>query len=82
MAFAIVALILSVVALIIVFAVEHSWFNDNYNGTTTRYGLWRVCFFGNNSCDSWFSTSGSYSQYIVDRLNVSRGKKKLALDSL
>ncbi len=61
--------------MIIVFAVEKSWFHDNYNGTTTQYGLWRVCLFGNNSCDSWFSTNGPYSVYIVDRLNQARSKQ-------
>lgn len=75
LAFAILALFLSVVALIIVFAVEHSWFHDQYNGTLTRYGLWRLCFFGNNTCESWFSTSGPVSLYIEDRLNKSKGKE-------
>lgn len=74
MILAIISLILSVVALIIVFAVENSWFRDNYNGTTTQYGLWRLCLFGNNSCDSWFSTNGPYSYYINDRLNQSKSK--------
>jgi hypothetical protein len=65
-------LVLSVAALIVVFAVEHSWFHDNYNGTLTRYGLWRLCFFGNNTCDSWFSTNGPYSVYILARLDQSK----------
>jgi hypothetical protein len=68
-------LLLSVIALIIVFSVEHSWFNDNYNGSITRYGLWRLCFFGNNSCDSWFSTSGPYSLYVLARLEQAKSKR-------
>ncbi len=73
---AIVALILSVAALIIVFAVEHSWFSDSYNqtnGNLNYYGLWRLCFYSNNSCDSWFSTNGPYSNYVYNRLNQNKG---------
>ncbi len=65
--------------MIIVFAVESSWFTDSYNGTITHYGLWRLCFFGNNSCDSWFSTGGPYSQYVVARLDLSKSKIRLDL---
>lgn len=75
----IVLLTLSVAALIIVFSVEHSWFSDSYNQTTTNnnnlnsYGLWRLCFYANKTCDSWFSTDGPYSTYIYDRLQQARG---------
>ncbi|CAF3240194.1 unnamed protein product [Rotaria sp. Silwood2] len=49
---AIVSITLSVAALIIVFAAEHSWFHDSFNITTindnrtslNQYGLWRLCF--------------------------------------
>ncbi|CAF0978893.1 unnamed protein product [Adineta ricciae] len=69
---AIITLILSVTALIIVFAVEHSWFSDYYNKTTNHYGLWRLCFFTNQTCDSWFSSDGPFSSYIETRHNQDR----------
>ncbi len=72
---AIVLLTLSIAALIIVFAVEHSWFSDNFNQTTNNYGLWRLCFYLNQTCDSWFSTNGPNSNYIEQRLNQNRGEK-------
>ncbi|CAF2479041.1 unnamed protein product [Rotaria sp. Silwood2] len=68
----ILLLILSVAALIIVFAVENAWFHDNFEGYTVRYGLWRLCFYANNTCDSWFSTSGPNSPFIDRRLNESK----------
>ncbi|CAF0754820.1 unnamed protein product [Rotaria sordida] len=68
----ILSLILSVTALIIVFAVEHSWFHDNFEGNANRYGLWRLCSYTNNTCDSWFSTGGPHSPYIERRLNQSK----------
>lgn len=71
----IIVLTLSVTALIIVFSVEHSWFHDSFNQTSNYfnyYGLWRLCFYANKTCDSWFSTSGPNSQYIYDRLNYSK----------
>ncbi|CAF1540836.1 unnamed protein product [Adineta steineri] len=64
---AIVLLILSVAALIIVFAVEHAWFSDSYNQTSNHYGLWRLCFYANQTCDSWFSTNGPNTYYIDQR---------------
>jgi hypothetical protein len=77
---AIVLLILCVTALIIVFAVEHSWFSDSFtlpNATPTsysnHYGLWRLCVFPNQTCDSWYSTGGTISNYIEQRLNQSKG---------
>jgi len=72
---AIVLLTLSIAALIIVFAVEHSWFSDNFNQTINNYGLWRLCFYLNQTCDSWFSTNGPNSNYIEQRLNQNRGEK-------
>jgi hypothetical protein len=76
----VVILILSVAALIIVFSVEHSWFSDNFNQTTTsnylnHYGLWRLCFYSNQTCDSWFSTDGPSSSFIYARLNQAKGLK-------
>ncbi|CAF4643944.1 unnamed protein product [Rotaria sp. Silwood1] len=68
----ILLLTLSVIALIIVFAVEHSWFHDNFEGNTNRYGLWRLCFPPDNTCDSWFSTGGANSAFIERRLNQSK----------
>jgi hypothetical protein len=78
---AIASLILSVAALIIVFAVEHSWFSDsfttpNLNFTqpySNHYGLWRLCLFPNQTCDSWYSTDGPTSAYIEQRLNQAKG---------
>ncbi|UJR10055.1 hypothetical protein I4U23_014277 [Adineta vaga] len=69
---AIITLILSVAALIIVFAVEHSWFSDSYNKTTNFYGLWRLCINTTQTCDSWFSSNGPHSVYIDDRHNRDR----------
>ena len=77
---AIIVLILSVTALIIVFSVEHSWFHDSFNQTTNYfnyYGLWRLCFYANKTCDSWFSANGPNSQYIYDRLNYSKDEKNM-----
>ncbi len=74
------ALILSVAALIVVFSVEHSWFSDSYNQTTNNfnyYGLWRLCFYPNQTCDSWFSTDGPYSNYIYARLNQAKGESPI-----
>ena len=71
-------LVLSVAALIVVFSVEHSWFSDSYNQTNNHfnyYGLWRLCFFTNQTCDSWFSTGGPFSFYVYDRLNQAKGKQ-------
>lgn len=73
---AVVLLILSVAALIIVFSVEHSWFSDSYNQTNNSlnyYGLWRLCFYANQTCDSWFSTDGPYSTYVYERLLQAKG---------
>ncbi|CAF2098340.1 unnamed protein product [Rotaria magnacalcarata] len=69
----IVSLSLSVIALIIVFAVESAWFRDNFSQNQNRYGLWRLCSFNNNTCDSWFSSSGPFSRYVEQRLNQSKG---------
>jgi hypothetical protein len=73
---AIVLLTLTIAALIIVFSVEHSWFSDSFNQTNNNlnyYGLWRLCFYANKTCDSWFSTSGPYSNFIYARLNQAKG---------
>ncbi|CAF0943465.1 unnamed protein product [Adineta steineri] len=72
LAFAAISLLISVIALIIVFAVEHSWFRDNFNGSLTQYGLWRVCFTTNNTCASWFMGSGTYANLVEQRLNQSK----------
>lgn len=78
--FATFLLILSVAALIVTFAAERFWFTDTFNQTTTnsnyrnQYGLWRLCVFANQTCDSWFSTDGPISYYIDQRLNQARGK--------
>ncbi|CAF3653631.1 unnamed protein product [Rotaria socialis] len=72
LALSIVSLSLSVIALIIVFAVESAWFRDSFGQNQNRYGLWRLCSFNNNTCDSWFSSSGSYSVYIEQRRNQSK----------
>ncbi|CAF1178716.1 unnamed protein product [Rotaria sordida] len=80
-----VSITLSVAALIIVFAVEHSWFHDSFNITTpnvndtslNQYGLWRLCFspsslFPNSTCGSWFSIDSSYSSNIEKRLDQAK----------
>ena len=78
-------LVLSVAALVIVFAVPTSWFSDNFRPNTTRvdstnytnrYGLWRLCFYVNETCESWFITEGASAIYIDQRLNLGRGKKQ------
>ena len=66
---------LSVAALIIVFAVEQSWFSDNYNQAPNYYGLWRLCLFANRTCDSWFSSNGPLSAYIEARHNRDRSER-------
>jgi hypothetical protein len=71
----IISLTLTVIALIIVFAVEHSWFRDNFNGSLAQYGLWRLCFTTNNICTSWFSTDGTYGNLVNQRLNQAKSKK-------
>ncbi|CAF1942401.1 unnamed protein product [Rotaria magnacalcarata] len=75
-ALAIILLTLSVAALVIVFSVEHNWFYDSYNITqtnsasyTNHYGLWRLCFYANQTCASWFSTASPYNLYVEQRLN-------------
>ncbi len=73
-----ISLILCVAALITVFSVEHSWFSDSFNQTNNslnHYGLWRLCFYSNQTCDSWFSTDGPFSNFISARLNQSKGSK-------
>lgn len=79
---AIALLTLSVAALIVVFAVEHSWFHDSFNFTNTnfvnqtysnQYGLWRLCFFPNQTCDNWFSSNSSSSFYVTQRLDQAKG---------
>jgi len=72
LALAIVTLTLSVAALIIVFSVEHSWFSDSYNQTLNYYGLWRLCFYSNLTCESWFATDGPYSTFVYNRLNQAK----------
>ena len=80
-----ILLILSVAALVIVFAVQNSWFSDSFRPNTTRvdatnytnhYGLWRLCFYANETCESWFITEGASAVYIEQRLNQGRGKTK------
>ena len=81
---AIVALVLSVAALIVVFSVEHLWFSDSYNQTNNNfnyYGLWRLCFFPNQTCDGWFSTGGPFSLYVYDRLNQAKGNSTNVLSN-
>lgn len=79
--FATIFLILSVAALVIVFAVEHSWFTDSFRPNSTKvsnanytnqYGLWRLCFYANQTCESWFLTEGVNALYIDERLNQGR----------
>ncbi|CAF3089439.1 unnamed protein product [Rotaria socialis] len=75
-ALAIVLLTLSVAALVIVFSVEHNWFYDSYNITQTNngasytihYGLWRLCFYANQTCASWFSNDPPHNLYVEQRL--------------
>ncbi len=55
--------------------MEHSWFHDSFGNSTTRYGLWRLCFYGNDTCVSWFAPGDIYSAQVEARLNLSRGKK-------
>lgn len=83
--FATIFLILSVAALVIVFAVEHSWFTDSFRPNSTKisntnytnqYGLWRLCFYANQTCESWFLTEGVNALYIDERLNQGRSKRK------
>ena len=81
--FTIFLVTLSVVALIVVFAVEASWFNDSFNQTGTTagqtyrnyYGLWRLCFYENRTCESWSRTDGPYNRYIDGRLNQGSSKR-------
>ena len=81
-------LALSVAAVIITFAVDHAWFSDSFNTTnvvitnqnyTNQYGLWRLCFYPNQTCESWFQNEGSNSLYIDQRLNQSKGRRLICL---
>lgn len=73
-------LILTVAALIVVFAVESSWFYDNFQGASVRYGLWRLCL-SNGGCYSWFHNDGTIGNQIEQRLNQSRSSKNFELRS-
>ncbi|UJR36008.1 hypothetical protein I4U23_028747 [Adineta vaga] len=72
LAFAALSLILSVIALIIVFAVENAWFHDNFENSLTRYGLWRLCFVSNNTCASWFVSDTTNGARVERRLSQSK----------
>ncbi|CAF3863026.1 unnamed protein product [Rotaria sp. Silwood1] len=80
-----VSLTLTVAALIIVFAAEHSWFHDSFNITSpsnnepssNQYGLWRLCYSStgspnNRTCDSWFSIDPPSGSNIEKRLNADK----------
>ncbi|CAF1138220.1 unnamed protein product [Adineta ricciae] len=70
--FAALSLVLSVIALIIVFAVESAWFHDYFESSLANYGLWRLCFFGNGTCASWFSADGTVGARVDRRLSQSK----------